>query len=266
MAKRIPGKEEFYETLRYFNRQIELTGVQLHLNTRATPEMLAGQGFQEVILATGVNPRKAGIEGENHPKALSYIDVLLRKKPVGKFVAIIGAGGIGFDVAEYLAHPEPHSDAPLQSFNPSTLQSFTQEWGVDMDYENRGAVAKPAPEPPAREIWLLKRSKGKHGANLGKTTGWIHRSSLKMKKVKMLAEVQYQKIDDEGLHILHEGKTKVLPVDNVIICAGQNPMREMFEPLQAKGIPVHLIGGASVAAELDAKRAIKEGAELAARL
>ncbi len=258
MAKRIPGKEEFYETLRYFNRQLELTGVHLHLNTRATPEMLAGQGFQEVVLATGVSARKAGIEGEGHSKTLSYIDVLFRKKPVGKSVAIIGAGGIGFDVAEFLTQ-----DGVSPSQN---VELFMEEWGVDMDYENRGAVAKPHPEPPAREIWLLKRSKGKHGANLGKTTGWIHRSSLKMKKVKMLAEVQYQKIDDEGLHILHEGKTKVLPVDNVVICAGQNPMRELFEPLQAKGIQVHLIGGANVAAELDAKRAIKEGAELAARL
>jgi 2,4-dienoyl-CoA reductase (NADPH2) len=258
MAKRIPGKEEFYETLRYFNRQLELTGVRLHLNTRATPEMLAEQGFQEVILATGVSARKAGIEGEDHPKALTYIDVLLRKKPVGKSVAIVGAGGIGFDVAEFLTQ-----DGVSPSQN---VELFMEEWGVDMDYENRGAVAKPHPEPPAREIWLLKRSKGKHGASLGKTTGWIHRSSLKMKKVKMLAEVQYLKIDGEGLHISHEGKTRVLPVDNVVICAGQNSMRELFEPLQAKGIPVHLIGGASIAAELDAKRAIREGAELAVRL
>ena len=294
MAKRIPGKEEFYETLRYFNRQIELTGVRLHLNTRATPELLAEQGFQEVILATGVNPRKAGIEGEDHPKSLTYIDVLLRKKPVGKSVAIVGAGGIGFDVAEYLASPQPPpeegepvaakldraSDAtendlkniaeshssPLGGGREGAIHSFMSEWGVDMNYETRGAVAKPHPEPPAREIWLLKRSKGKHGANLGKTTGWIHRSSLKMKKVNMLAEVQYLKIDDEGLHISHEGKTKVLPVDNVIICAGQNSQRELFEPLQAKGIPVHLIGGANIAMELDAKRAIEEGAKLAARI
>ena len=260
LAKRIPGKEEFYETLRYFRRQIELTGVNLHLNTRATAELLAGQGFQEIILATGVTARKAGIEGEDHPKTLAYSDVLLNKKPVGKSVAIIGAGGIGFDVAEFLTHSvHPSSGFPV-------LQTFNREWGVDMEYAQRGALSDPQPEPPAREIWLLKRSKGKHGAGLGKTTGWIHRSSLKMKKVKMLAEVQYLKIDGEGLHILHEGKTIVLPVDNVVVCAGQNPLRELTGPLEEKGLSVHLIGGANVAAELDAKRAIEEGARLAARL
>ena len=260
LAKRIPGKEEFYETLRYFRRQIELTGVHLHLNTPATAEMLAGQSFQDVIIATGVTARQAGIEGETHPKVLTYTDVLLKKKPVGKSVAIVGAGGIGFDVAEYLSHEA------LPSSNSSILPSFTRQWGVDMDYRHRGAITTPEPEPAAREIWLLKRSKGKHGAGLGKTTGWIHRSSLKMKNVKMLAEVQYLKIDDEGLHILHEGKTKVLNVDHVVICAGQNSQRNLAGPLEEKSLSVHLIGGANVAAELDAKRAIEEGARLAARL
>lgn len=260
LAKRIPGKEEFYETLRYFRRQIELTGVHLHLNTLATAEMLAGQSFQDVIIATGVTARQAGIEGETHPKVLTYTDVLLKKKPVGKSVAIVGAGGIGFDVAEYLSHEA------LPSSNSSILPSFTRQWGVDMDYRHRGAITTPEPEPAAREIWLLKRSKGKHGAGLGKTTGWIHRSSLKMKNVKMLAEVQYLKIDDEGLHILHEGKTKVLNVDHVVICAGQNSQRNLAGPLEEKSLSVHLIGGANVAAELDAKRAIEEGARLAARL
>ena len=258
LAKRIPGKEEFYETLRYFRRQIELTGVHLHLNTPATAEMLAGQSFQDVIIATGVTARQAGIEGETHPKVLTYTDVLLKKKPVGKSVAIVGAGGIGFDVAEYLSHEA------LPSSNSSILPSFTRQWGVDMDYRHRGAITTPEPEPAAREIWLLKRSKGKHGAGLGKTTGWIHRSSLKMKNVKMLAEVQYLKIDDEGLHILHEGK--VLNVDHVVICAGQNSQRNLAGPLEEKSLSVHLIGGANVAAELDAKRAIEEGARLAARL
>jgi 2,4-dienoyl-CoA reductase (NADPH2) len=285
MAKQIPGKEEFYETLRYFRRQIELTGVKLHLDTHASAKMLADENFQEVILATGVTARRADIQGEEHPKVLTYIDVLRKKQPVGKSVAIIGAGGIGFDVAEYLTHTSPpqspnppvpqsspppiHQSSPpsiLQSTNHPPLQSFTQEWGVDTQYAQRGALTQPQPAMPAREVWLLKRSKGKHGATLGKTTGWIHRSSLKMKKVKMLSEVQYLKIDDEGLHIRHEGKTKVLPVDNVVICAGQNSLRDLAVPLQEKGISVHIIGGANAAAELDAKQAIEEGAKLGARL
>ncbi|MBK8562083.1 MAG: NADPH-dependent 2,4-dienoyl-CoA reductase [Saprospiraceae bacterium] len=257
LAKRIPGKEEFYETLRYFAKQLEVTGVKLHLNTHASMESLENQGFVEVVIASGVTGRKAGIEGENHPKVLSYSDCLLRKKTVGKSVAIIGAGGIGFDVAEFLAHHL--TEAPLQSFNPSILQSFQAEWGVDPTYAHRGAIAKPHPEPPAREIWLLKRSEGKHGAGLGKTTGWIHRASLKMKNVKMLAKVEYVKVDDAGLHILHEGKPKLLPVDNVVICAGQNSVRDLYDALVAKGMAVTLIGGAKLAAEVDAKRAIEEG-------
>ncbi len=257
LAKRIPGKEEFYETLRYYTKQLEVTGVKLHLNTPATLELLESQGFEEAVIATGVAGRKAGIEGENHPKVLSYSDCLLRKKPVGNAVAIIGAGGIGFDVAEFLAHHL--TEVPLQSFNPSILQSFQAEWGVDPTYAHRGAIAKPHPEPPAREIWLLKRSEGKHGAGLGKTTGWIHRASLKMKNVKMLAKVEYVKVDDAGLHILHEGQPKLLPVDNVVICAGQNSVRDLYDALLQKGKAVTLIGGAKLAAEVDAKRAIEEG-------
>ncbi|RMF30339.1 MAG: FAD-dependent oxidoreductase, partial [Bacteroidetes bacterium] len=259
MAKRIPGKEEFRETLRYFQKQIELKGVHLHLNHRAEAEELVQNGFEEVVLATGVVPRRAGIPGEDHPKVLSYVDVLLHQKPVGKSVAIVGAGGIGFDVAEFLAHPNGHA--------PSLhVEEFMQEWGVDMALQHPGGVAEPHPEPPPREIFLLKRSKGKHGANLGKTTGWIHRLSLRRKGVKMLAQVRYLKIDDEGLHIEHEGQVKVLPVENVVICAGQEPRRDLFQPLKDAGLRVHLIGGAHEARELDAKRAIDQGARLAAKL
>jgi 2,4-dienoyl-CoA reductase (NADPH2) len=256
LAKRIPGKEEFYETLRYFAKQLEVTGVKLHLNTHASMESLENQGFVEVIIASGVAGRKAGIVGEDHSKVLSYSDCLLRKKPVGKSVAIIGAGGIGFDVAEFLSMAD--SETPIR--NPkSEIRNFLTEWGVDENYTSRGAIAKPHPEPPAREIWLLKRSEGKHGAGLGKTTGWIHRASLKMKNVKMLAKVAYVKVDDAGLHILHEGKPKLLPVDNVVVCAGQNSVRDLYDALVAKGMAVTLIGGAKLAAEVDAKRAIEEG-------
>ncbi len=256
MAKRIPGKEEFYETIRYFSKQIEITGVQLHLNTKADAELLSS--FDEVILATGVTPRKTGIEGENHSKVLSYIDVLYHKKSVGKSVAIIGAGGIGFDVAEYLTH-EGESTA-------LNVAHYMNEWGVDMNYTKGGALKTPEPATSPREVYLLKRSQGKHGANLGKTTGWIHRASLKMKQVKMIGQVTYQKIDDDGLHILRGGESQILPVDHIIICAGQEPFRELYEPLKEKGIPVHLIGGADVAAELDAKRAIEQGTKLAAEI
>ena len=267
MAKRIPGKEEFHETLRYFQHQIELTGTRLHLNTPASAEMLAERGFQEVVLATGVTARKAGFAGEDHPKVLSYLDVLLRNKPVGKTVAIVGAGGIGFDVAEFLSAPFAGQEGALPArADPAEIRQFMAHWGVDMDYGRRGALAAPAPERPAREIWLLKRSEGKHGASLGKTTGWIHRSNLKMKKVHMLAGVEYLKADDEGLHIRQDRQVKILPVENIVVCAGQEPLRALWEPLRAAGIPAHLIGGANLATELDAKRAVKEGAELAARL
>ncbi len=253
MAKRIPGKEEFYETLRYYRKMIDKHGVHLHLNTKAEAALL--QGFAEVAIATGVRPRALQLEGIDHPKVLGYIDVLKHQKPVGKSVAIIGAGGIGFDVAEYLAH---------QGESPSLeVAAFMQEWGVDMAYQNRGALTQPQPEAPAREIYLLQRSAGKPGAKLAKTTGWIHRNSLKMKGVQMFSEVQYQRIDDAGLHITVKGTPRLLPVDNVIICAGQEPLRELYEPLQQLGIPVHLIGGADEARELDAKRAIDQATRLA---
>jgi len=260
LAKRIPGKEEFYETLRYFGRQLELTGVDLKLGTRATPEVLAD--FDEVVLATGVTPRTPGIEGIDHPSVLSYLDVLEKNLMVGRRVALIGAGGIGFDVAEFLG--EESVDGP----RPQSVEEFARHWGIDTGLEARGGIegVKPQPEPLAREIWLLQRKASKPGKNLGKTTGWIHRLSLRKRGVKMLAGVQYLRIDDAGLHIEHDGEEKVLAVDNVVVCAGQEPRRELLEPLQAAGMPVHLIGGADVAAELDAKRAIRQGTELAARI
>ena len=258
MAKVIPGKEDYAETIRYYKRQIELTGVHLHLCTKADLlELMVGQ-FDDIVLATGVTPRKVTFEGSDHPKVLDYADVLYRNKKVGKKVAIVGAGGIGFDVAEYLAH-----EGESASLN---TEKYMKEWGVDMEYKKAGAVAPVAPEPSPREIHLLKRSKGKHGKNLGKTTGWIHRASLAMKKVNMLGEVVYHKVDDKGLHISIDDKPQVLEVDNVVICAGQIPLRDLHEALEKEGQTVHLIGGANEAAELDAKRAIKEASELAAKL
>lgn len=256
MAKRIPGKEEFYETLRYYSKMIEKTGVHLHLNQKVDAPFLIKEGFDEVILATGVSPRKVAIEGIDHPKVLYYTEVLKDRKQVGQRVAIIGAGGIGFDMAEFLSHEGKSSSLDIEA--------FMKEWGVDMQYENRGALKEAEPEPPAREIFLLQRSKGKLGARLGKTTGWIHRSSLKMKRVNMIGLASYQKIDDEGFHILAGGKPMTLEVDNVIVCAGQEPLRDLLSPLQEAGINTHLIGGADEAKELDAKRAIDQGLRLAA--
>ncbi|MEZ4957672.1 MAG: NADPH-dependent 2,4-dienoyl-CoA reductase [Saprospiraceae bacterium] len=260
MAKVIPGKEDYAETIRYYNRQIELTGVHLHLGTKATTDLLTGSGFDEIIIATGVLPRQVNFEGAHHPKVLSYADVLYKNKPVGKSVAIIGAGGIGFDMAEYLSHDHVEESPSLNT------EKYMEEWGVDMQHSVGGSLAvSPKPAPSPREIYLLKRSGGKHGKNLGKTTGWIHRASLAMKQVKMLANVEYQKVDDAGLHIsVNGGETQILPVDNVVVCAGQEPLRAMYDELLAKGQTVHLIGGAHVAAELDAKKAIKEASYLAA--
>jgi 2,4-dienoyl-CoA reductase (NADPH2) len=221
--------------------------------------MLAKEGFSDVVIATGVNPRTPEIEGIDHPKVLSYIEVLNGTKPVGQKVAVIGAGGIGFDVSEFLSHGVVNMEEPM----PQTVEAFMDEWGVDTSYQMGGALKRMVPQPSAREIYLLKRSRGKHGDGLGKTTGWIHRASLKMKRVNMLSSVQYDKIDDHGLHITVDGKQSILEVDNVVICAGQLPNRELLEPLKAAGIETHLIGGANEAAELDAKRAIEEGLKTA---
>ncbi len=265
MAKRIPGKEEFAETLRYFARRIALTGVLLHLGTRVDAARLLGLSFDQVILATGVLPRDPCIPGQEHPMVLSYIDVLLHRKPVGNRVAVVGAGGIGFDVAEYLAH----GTDLCHSSTTTDLTAWLREWGVVDPELQRGGVTRAQCEPPARQVTLLQRKPGKHGAGLGKTTGWIHRAALKMKQVQMLAGVNYERIGDEGLFISfgqdHRDVT-VLALDTIVLCAGQEPLRELQAPLQAAGAKVHLVGGAFEAGELDAKRAIDQGTRLAAAL
>ncbi len=258
MAKVIPGKEEYAETVRYYGRMIEVHGVHLHLNAMATKDLLSAGQFDEVIIATGVTPRQITFEGADHEKVVDYSEVLYGNKEVGDKVAIIGAGGIGFDMAEFLAH-----QGELPSMN---VEHYMKEWGVDMTYGQPGANTTPKPAPSAREIYLLKRSTGKHGKGLGKTTGWIHRASLAMKQVNMVANVEYQKVDDEGLHISVNGETRILAVDHVVVCAGQEPLRGLFDDLQASGISTHLIGGAKEAAELDAKRAIYEAAHLVAAI
>ena len=256
-AKQIPGKEEFHETLRYFARRLEKCGVELYLGQRQSAESLLGGGFDEVILATGIRPRTPNIPGIDHPKVLSYLDVLRDGKPVGDKVAVIGAGGIGFDVAEFLVEKKAEGSADHHR------DHWLREWGIDKSLGERGGLMTPVIDAPERQIWLLQRKESKVGDGLGKTTGWIHRTVLKNRKVQMLSGVQYLRIDDEGLHIQVGEARQCLPVDQVIICAGQEPLRELQAGLQAAGKPVHIIGGADVAAELDAKRAIRQGAELA---
>lgn len=260
MAKQIPGKEEFYETLRYFTKQLELHHVSVKLNFKVSVDDLKNTDFDEIVIATGIQPRSLKIEGINHPKVFSYIDVLKNKKAVGKRVAVIGAGGIGFDVSEYLSH-----EGESTSLN---IDAWLQEWGIDKTLKSRAGIEgmKPSFEKSPREIFMFKRSKGKFGENLGKTTGWIHRANLKKKNVQFIDEVEYQKIDDQGLHYTHNQKNKILEVDNIIICAGQNPLKDLLQPLIDLGKNVHVIGGASFASELDAKRAIDQGARLAAKL
>ena len=259
LAKRIPGKEEFHETLRYFSRLIEQTGIDLRLQTDVAASQL--DGFDEVVLATGIAPRAIDIPGSDHPKVVSYLDVITGRVVPGASVAIIGAGGIGFDVAEFLVHDAAHPPTSLDAAR------WRDEWGVDLDYQHqRGGLSKPTPTPPARRVWLLQRSAGKPGARLGKTTAWIHRATLKAKGVRMLGGIQYVRIDDAGLHVTVDGKAEVLPVDHVVVCAGQEPFRPLAEALAARGRNCHVIGGADVAAELDAKRAIDQGSRLAAAL
>ncbi|MCL6243944.1 NADPH-dependent 2,4-dienoyl-CoA reductase [Acinetobacter sp. ANC 7200] len=257
IAKTIPGKEEFYETLRYFKRKIELLPqIKLVLNHTATYEELAQSDFDDIVVATGVTPRQLDIDGIDHPKVLSYLQVLRERQPVGKRVAIIGAGGIGFDTAEYLTH-----EGESGSLNP---EKFYDEWGIDTTYAQVGGLKHPDVEESPREVYLLQRKAKSVGAGLGKTTGWIHRTGLKHRDVKMIAGVSYDKIDDQGLHITVDGQPRILDVDHVVICAGQESYTAMYEQLQADGKNVHLIGGAKEAGELDAKRAIRQGADLAA--
>lgn len=260
MAKQIPGKEEFHETIRYFNKQIELHGVKVKLNTFVDEKLLNEGGFDEIIMATGIEPRVPKIEGINHPKALSYIDVLKNKKPVGQKVAVIGAGGIGFDVSEYLLHEGSSSTL--------NLDEWLDEWGIDKSLEARSGIEGVKPNIPKakRQITMFKRSKGKFGGNLGKTTGWIHRANLKKMGVKFIGEASYSKIDDAGLHYEVNGESHVLEVDNVVICAGQTPLKTLYNAIKDSSHNVHVIGGADFAAELDAKRAIEQGAKLASIL
>ncbi|WP_274384021.1 NADPH-dependent 2,4-dienoyl-CoA reductase [Rahnella perminowiae] len=258
IAKQIPGKEEFYQTLRYYSRQLTLLGVTLRLGETVTASQLTG--YDEVILACGISPRLPDIAGIDHPSVLTYLDVLRDKKPVGQRVAIIGAGGIGFDTAEYLVHKGVSSSL--------STQVFSHEWGIDQSLTHRGGLAPqgPQPEPAAREIVLLQRKTTKVGAGLGKTTGWIHRASLLQRGVKMQSGVSYERIDDAGLHLMMNGEPVCLEVDNIIICAGQEPQRALYQPLQEAGQTVHLIGGADVAVELDARRAIDQGTRLALKI
>ncbi|MEP6132646.1 FAD/NAD(P)-binding oxidoreductase, partial [Marinobacter sp.] len=267
-AKRIPGKEEFYETLRYYQRQIEILGIVLKLNTRVDADGLGELGFDDVIIATGVKPRTPKIDGIDHPKVLGYLDVLRHNKPVGQSVAVIGAGGIGFDVSEFLTHEFGHHPEGEQV----SMADWQAEWGVDPQFDGPGGLAERKPTSSPRKIYLMQRKSSKVGGGLGKTSGWVHRNSLKHRDVEMLRGCSYDKIDDDGLHITlsdKDGKvteSKVLAVDNIIICAGQESFRALFDDLANRGIQTHLIGGADVAEELDAKRAIRQGTEVAAQL
>ncbi len=258
MAKRIPGKEEFHETLRYFARQLELARVDLRLSTEATGAELLGAGYDHVILATGVMPRTPSIEGMDHPKVVSYADVLTGRVSAGNKVAIIGAGGIGFDVAEFLTHVNGEPD----------VSRFNREWGIDPGLSARGGVkgVEPAPYSGARQVVLLQRKTNKPGQGLGKTTGWIHRLQLRMHGVEALAGVSYDLVDDSGLHISVGGEKRVLDVDTVVICAGQEPMRALAGELEDGGLGHTLVGGAFEARELDAKRAIDQATRVAASL
>ena len=258
-AKRIPGKEEFHETLRYFTHRLHDAGVRLQLGQAADAASLQAGNYDHIVVATGITPRRASFPGSDDARVLSYLDVLAHKRPVGQRVAIIGAGGIGFDVAEFLVEHAP---------SPSTdITRWTREWGVDMQLNHPGGLLRPQPEPAVRQVWLLQRTAGRPGARLNKTTGWVHRATLKNKQVTMLGGVTYDRFDEQGLHISVDGKPQVLAVDNVVICAGQEPQRSLADALTANGHPgVHVIGGADVAAELDAKRAIAQGTRLAAAL
>ncbi|MED7952510.1 NADPH-dependent 2,4-dienoyl-CoA reductase [Streptomyces sp. BE303] len=259
IARRIPGKEEFDETIRYYRTRLAELGVEQRLGALVAAPELAAEDFDEVVLATGVTPRvPADLPGIDHPSVLGYLDVLRDGAPVGERVAVVGAGGIGFDVAEYLT--DQGDEASLDA------SVYQRKWGIDPEYRERGGLARPERPTPPRRVHLLQRRTGKVGAGLGKTTGWIHRAELKHRGVTMVAGARYDLIDDSGLHVTLDGEPQLLPVDTVVLCTGQEPRRDLDAALRALGITPHLIGGADEAAELDAKRAIKQGTELAAAL
>jgi 2,4-dienoyl-CoA reductase (NADPH2) len=251
-AKRVPGKEEFYETLRYFQVMLNKEQVKIHLNTRVDAAFLLSKGYDHIAISTGVAPRNAQIEGQNHPKCVGYMDVLAGKVVLGNRVAIIGAGGIGFDVATFLTHN-----------HAATIHQYQQDWGIDSQYTQAGGIIKPMPQKQDRKVWIMQRSKGKLGTSLGKTTGWAHRASLKHRGVEMWADVQYLKVDDSGFHIKKDGQDQVLDVDHVVICAGQESVNALYADLQNSHTSVAVIGGAKEAKQLDAQRAISEGLALA---
>jgi len=263
VAKQVPGKEEFFETLRYFNKQLSLHGIKVHLNSEQSAEKLIAADFDEVVLATGIKPRKLAIEGLEEgfatKKVLTYLQVLRDKVEVGNNVAIIGAGGIGFDVATYLSEKSLTNDP----------EAWLKNWGVDKNYQNNGALLDKHDVPkhnPERKITLIQRKTTKEGKGLGKTSGWVHRANLVKQGVDMVAGASYKAITDKGLVIDVDGKEQLLEVDTIIICAGQESNRDLQQALMGGGLPVHLIGGANVASELDAKRAIRQAAELAVKI
>jgi 2,4-dienoyl-CoA reductase (NADPH2) len=262
LARRIPGKEEFAETLRYFRGRLARAGVRLRLGQAATAEGLLAEGFEAVVVATGVRPRTPAIAGVDHPRVASYVDVITGAVLPGPRVAIVGAGGIGFDVAELLT--TPLSDKAEGGELDPHLQAFLEEWGVDAARWGRpggprGGLTTAATPASPREVWLLQRSAGRHGHGLGKTTGWIHRATLKARGVQMLSSVVYERVDDQGLHLRVDGALRLLEVDHVVLCAGQEARDELSAPLRAAGREVHVVGGARQAGELDARRAIREG-------
>jgi 2,4-dienoyl-CoA reductase (NADPH2) len=265
LARRIPGKEEFAETLRYFDRRLEALGVERRLGTRVSPDDL--RGADAVIVATGIVPRQPAIDGLAHPSVASYTDIIEGRRAAGRNVAIIGAGGIGFDVAEFLTHTgNGDGHASGGALHDPAIEAFRDEWGIDSSYSNPGGI-KPAHEPPPpRNVWLLQRKPSKVGEDLAKTTGWIRRTLLRRRGVRMLSGVIYERIDDAGLHIRVDGMPQVLAVDTIVICAGQEPRRELAHALEERGIAYTLIGGADVAVELDAKRAIDQGTRVALAL
>jgi len=254
MARVVPGKNEFNEMLRYFRTRLAILGVDLRLGVVAKLADLKEEKFDEIVVATGVRPRMPEFDGTDHPKVLSYIDVLGRKAPVGDRVAIIGAGGIGFDVAEFLVGDE---DESLDAAN------FFRAWGVDSTLESDGGLTAAQSESPRRQVYMFQRKQEPLGKRLGKSTGWILKSRLRRANVVMTPGVTYSRVDDEGFHYVLDGQMHVLPVDNVILCAGQESERDLYEQLKAEGLNVQVIGGADVASELDALRAIEQATRLA---